>query len=131
MARILIADDDAHILRVMSMWLTRHGHETLCASDGHAALELAMSREIDLVISDMNMPRLDGLQLAQAIRERLGSRIPMLVLTARCDQEELVKALSAHDVQVYPKPFLPSHLVAEISRLLATGTALRVEMEAK
>ncbi len=119
MARILIADDDAHIARVMSMWLNRHGHETLCAPNGRAGIELAVGHGVDLIISDMNMPQLDGLGFAKAVRERLGAHIPMLVLTARCDQRRLTESLAAFGVSVYPKPFLPSHLVAEIGRLLA------------
>jgi len=118
-AKILIADDDAHIARVMSIWLKRHGHETLCASNGRDGIELAVAHGVDLIISDMNMPQLDGLGFAKAVRERLGDHIPMLVLSARCDQQALMESLAAYGVSVYPKPFLPSHLVAEIGRLLA------------
>jgi two-component system chemotaxis response regulator CheY len=120
-ARILIADDDTHIARVMSMWLNRHGHETFCAANGKDALDLAITRRVDLIITDMNMPQLDGLGFARAVREQLGSQIPMLVLSARCDQQALVQSLASYGVSVYPKPFLPSHLVAEINRLLAAS----------
>lgn len=118
MARILIADDDAHIARVMSIWLTRHGHEALCVPNGRAALDLVRAQPVDLVISDMNMPELDGLGLVKAIRESVGSRLPVIILSARCDQHELQSSLSSFGVSVYPKPFLPSYLTAEIQRLL-------------
>lgn len=121
MANILIADDDAHIARVMSIWLTRHGHTALCAANGRQALDLLKSQPVDMVISDMNMPELDGLGFVKALRAHAGDRLPVIVLSARCDQQELTDSLSAYGVSVYPKPFLPSHLVTEIHRLLETA----------
>jgi len=126
MARILIADDDAHIARVMSMWLNRHGHETVCAADGKDALELVRGGRIELVITDMNMPQLDGLGFIKEVRELTrgtGAGIPILLLTARCDQRALVQSLTPYGVSVYPKPFLPSQLVEEIDRLLGATPA--------
>ena len=120
MARILIVDDDAHIARVMAIWLTRHGHEALCAPNGAKALELLDTQPVDLVISDMNMPELDGLALTKAIRTACGDGLPVIVLSARCDQQELMETLAAYGVSVYPKPFLPSYMVGEIHRLLET-----------
>lgn len=133
MARILVADDDAYIVRVLTMWLTRHGHEVVTAANGDAALAALSESDVDLIISDMNMPLLDGVGLARAVRDGVGARsageragtgrrrrdIPMLVLTARCDQEKLNRQLSEWNVRVYPKPFLPSQLVIEINRLLS------------
>ena len=121
MARILIVDDDAHIVHVMSLWLDRHGHEVVVACNGANALEMFDRNEVDLVISDMNMPVLDGLALVKAIREERASDIPVLILTARCDQDKLAETMLSHQVYVYPKPFLPSRLVSEINRLLAVA----------
>ena len=118
MATILIADDDAHIVRVLSMWLGRHGHEVVTARNGEAALETLDGTSVDLIISDMNMPVLDGVGLAKAVRGKVGAAIPIIVLTARCDQERLSEQLAVYGVRVYPKPFLPSQLVVEINRLL-------------
>jgi len=121
MANILIADDDAHIARVMSIWLTRHGHTALVVSNGRQALDLLRTRPVDLVITDINMPELDGLSFIRELRRRLGDALPVLVLSARCDQEEMIAALSSYGVAVYPKPFLPSYMVAEIHRLLGVA----------
>lgn len=118
MAKILIADDDAHIARVMSIWLTRHGHTAMCASNGRQALEILKAQSVDLVISDMNMPELDGLGFVKELRAYAGDRLPVIILSARCDQQELMDALASYGVKVYPKPFLPSYLVTEIHRLL-------------
>ena len=122
MAKILIADDDAHIVRVLAMWLKRHGHEVVTAKNGEDALATlsacAGSESVDLIISDMNMPVLDGIGLAKAVRGKVGATIPVIVLTARCDQERLNEQLKSYGVRVYPKPFLPSQLVVEINLLL-------------
>lgn len=117
-AKILVVDDDAHVGRVMSMWLSRHGHEVTIARHGAEALEHLGQQSIDLVISDMNMPVMDGLALAKAVRERGRDELPFVLLTARCDQDALTEQLSRYRINVYPKPFFPSKLVAEINRLL-------------
>jgi len=117
-ARILIADDDAHIARVLSMWLVRHGHSVIIARDGDAALGVLTREAVDLVITDMNMPVLDGMGLVRAIRTQLKQDVPIVVLSARCDQEHLNRELASHGAKVYPKPFLPSQLVVEINALL-------------
>ncbi len=118
MASILIADDDAHIVRVMAIWLQRHGHRLITARNGGEALDLLEENAIDVIITDVNMPVLDGIQLTLAVRERFGDRVPIIMLTARCDQDRLSEQLASEAVQILPKPFLPSHLVAEIDRLL-------------
>ncbi|MGD2108908.1 MAG: response regulator [Phycisphaerae bacterium] len=118
MAKILIVEDEAHILRVMSMWLGRHGHDILEASDGQAALDILEHETVDLIITDMNMPVLDGLELIEIVRRKSDLHIPVLLLTARCDQETLLEQTQPFDVQLYPKPFVPSRLVADIEEVL-------------
>lgn len=118
MARILIADDDAHIARVLGMWLERHGHQVTIVSNGEQALQALGQFPAELVITDMNMPLLDGVGLVKGIRKSLGEDLPIVVLTARCDQENLTQELAALGARVYPKPFLPSQLVVEINQLL-------------
>jgi two-component system chemotaxis response regulator CheY len=120
--KILIAEDEAHILRVMAMWLERHGHEVLEAHNGAAALDILKRETVDLIISDMNMPVMDGLELIRAARNDLDLDVPILLLTARCDQEQLAKRMEPYHVQLYPKPFVPSRLVADIHRLLGAAT---------
>lgn len=117
-ATILIAEDEVHIAHVLSIWLKRHGYEILQATNGAVALELLKCQPIDVVISDVNMPVLNGLELARAVRDDLGLAVPFLLLTARCDQLDLARQLEPYGVNIYPKPFRPSHLVAEIKRLL-------------
>lgn len=117
MPRILLVDDEAHILRVTSMWLRRHGYELFEASNGAEALALLDREDIDLIISDMNMPIMTGMELVKTIREERKSDVPFLLLTARCDQQELATELAQYDVRLYPKPFVPSRLVADVREI--------------
>lgn len=123
MARILITDDDAHIVRVMSIWLGRQGYEIMTARNGREALEVLEAGPIDLVLSDMNMPVLDGLGLTQEIRKRGMNDLPIILLTARCDQEHLATQLQEYRAQLAPKPFIPSQLVEQIGALLNAAAA--------
>ena len=119
MPKILIAEDEPHTLRVMSLWLTRHGHHILEAVNGEAALARLDTEAVDMIISDMNMPRIDGLGLVKAVCEERGLDVPFMLLTARCDRNKLLKALQPYHVHLYLKPFVPSRLVADIDRMLA------------
>ena len=121
MAKILITDDDAHIVRVMAIWLKRQGYDTITAHNGRDALDIVEQQQIDLVISDMNMPVLNGLELTREIRKRGFDAIPIILLTARCDQDTLAKQLRVYNAQVAPKPFVPSQLVEQINELLGVA----------
>jgi CheY-like chemotaxis protein len=120
MANILIAEDEAHIVRVLALWLSRNGHHVIEASNGLTALEAVDREPVDLIISDMNMPVLDGLEFVKVLRERKKIDIPFLMLSSRSDQAKLAEMVRSYGVTLYPKPFVPSRLVAEIDRLLGT-----------
>lgn len=122
MAAILVAEDDVQILRVLSMWLSRNGHEVLEARDGEQAIEALSGRLVDLIVTDVNMPRLDGLGLIRWVRESKRDT-PIVVLSSRCDQASMSAELSIYGINVHPKPFSPSRLLQEIDRLLATHGA--------
>jgi len=119
MASILIVEDDAHVLRVLSMWLARHGHDLLEARDGAQAREILTNTQVDLLVSDVNMPRLNGLELVEWVRSHKSESLPMILLSSRCDQDAIAAELRKHDVRMHPKPFSPSRLVVEIEQLLA------------
>ena len=123
MGRILIAEDDAHVLRVMSMWLTRSGHEVAEASNGLEAQEQLEEGGIDLLVTDINMPGCDGVRLVEWLREELGCGIPVIIISARCDQAKIGAKMSALSAAVHPKPFSPSRLSAEIDGLLSSAAA--------
>lgn len=116
--RVLIVEDEPHILRVMAMWLSRQGYAVFEARHGGEALDRLRTEPIDVLISDVNMPDVDGLTLIRAVREDLKLAIPVLFLTARCDQSRLLAQLDPYHVYLYPKPFVPSRLVADLDEIL-------------
>lgn len=118
MARILLVEDEPHIARVMSMWLSRNGHEIFEAENGAVALETLSKHPVDMIISDMNMPVLDGIGLVAAVRNERQMDIPFMLITARCDHAHLRTRLEPYGVTIYPKPFVPSRLVADIDEIL-------------
>lgn len=123
MAKILIVDDEAHIARVLAMWLGRNGHDVVEACNGEMALRKVEEGGIDMIISDMNMPVLDGFGLVKAVREKLKLKTPVLLLTARCDQTDLVAKLKPYEVHLISKPFTPSRLVADIDTMLGAAAS--------
>ena len=118
MSRIVVVEDDPHILRVISLWLTRQGHEVLEAANGKAALEIIGAQIPDLIVTDVNMPGMDGFELLEAL-DRLGRRpAGVLMLTSRWDHREIASRLSEQGVRVMPKPFSPTALSESVRELI-------------
>ena len=117
MARILIIDDDASLRDVLAMALEDAGHDVVSASDGARGLEKALHAGAELVVSDVNMPGIDGFTLCRTLRTR-GVTVPIVLLTARDGDvdEALGLDLGADDYIV--KPFHTRVLLARISALL-------------
>lgn len=119
MSKIVAADDEAHILHVVSMKLTNAGYEVLTAVDGEEALELCRAEKPDLLITDNQMPIMTGLQLCQELaRDDSTRHIPALMLTARgfdIAAEELAKT-NIRDV--LSKPFSPREVLAKVQQVL-------------
>ncbi len=122
MSRILVAEDDPHILRVISMWLRRLGHEILEARNGLSAREQIEAAPVDVLVSDVNMPGLDGLALIEAVLAEGRVRRGTVVLTNRWDHGEIRTRLARWGVHVLPKPFSPSQL-SELLDELTTAEA--------
>lgn len=120
MAKILLVDDDAHVSRIMHMWLARHGYETAVASNGAEALDCVRAGGIDMIVSDLNMPVMDGAEMVRAIHDEGLGLLPVILLTARCERESLTKELGPLGVTIYPKPFVPSRLVQEVQQRLGS-----------
>ncbi len=116
--RILVADDDAQMRKLVRMILKREGFLVEEAADGLDALEVMDSHPVDLLILDLDMPRLDGLGVLEELRARvLTSSIPVIVLTARSDDTE-VKALDLGAQDYLTKPVQPSSLAARVKAVL-------------
>jgi DNA-binding response OmpR family regulator len=120
MASILIVEDDVHQMRLLSMWLRRNGHDVTAVRGGEEAQALL---SVELIISDVNMPNVDGIELVNWIRNERRLDVPVLMLSSRCDQAELTERLAGCATRVLPKPFSPSRLVMEIENLLERRAA--------
>ncbi|WHT20599.1 response regulator transcription factor [Crossiella sp. CA-258035] len=115
-ARILLAEDDqkqAHLIRV---YLERAGHSVLACADGRTALELARSRRPDLIVLDVMMPEVDGLDVCRILRAE--SKVPILMLTARSTESDLLLGLDLGADDYMVKPFSPAELTARVRALL-------------
>ncbi|MBK8236244.1 MAG: response regulator transcription factor [Deltaproteobacteria bacterium] len=117
MARILLADDDEALLQVLGVAIGDAGHEVVPVGDGRAAFEACERGGIDLLITDVNMPRLDGFALVRNLRAR-GDALPILVLTARDDEIDEALGLELGADDYVTKPFSNRVLLSRIAALL-------------
>ena len=114
--KILLVDDDPDLLAVTGFALQQAGFLVVKAADGVAALEAFEREQPHLAVLDINMPRMNGFELAQKLRER--SRIPLIMLTARSEEADVVRALSLGADDYLSKPFSPKILIARVKALL-------------
>ena len=117
MSHILIIDDDAALLDVLAMSFEDAGHEVTTASDGVEGLQRVAQRRPDLVLSDVNMPRLDGFGLAMRLREA-GDEIPLILLTSRDGEIDQALGLDLGADDYVTKPFSTRVLLARVGALL-------------
>ncbi|MBU0641572.1 MAG: response regulator [Planctomycetes bacterium] len=127
MAQIVIAEDQTHIRHLLAMWMSRHGHHVLEAATGAIALDALRANRIDLLITDVNMPQVDGVELAGRAFDACPGLRGVFIVTARCDQQDLLDQLSDPRIRVFPKPFSPSQLLHEVEDALATTTVVNDE----
>ncbi len=113
--KILIADDDPQILRALRITLTARGYDVVTAHDGKAALDAATSVHPDIVVLDLGMPGLTGVQVIEAIRG--WSQVPILVVSGRSESWDKVEALDAGADDYVTKPFAADELLARIRAL--------------
>ena len=117
--KILIVDDDPHIREVLTFALGKAGMETREAGDGEAALAEIEARRPDLVVLDINMPRIDGLEVCR--RLRASGDLPILFLSSRDDEVDRVVGLELGGDDYVVKPFSPREVVARVSAILKRG----------
>jgi two-component system KDP operon response regulator KdpE len=121
--KILIADDDPQILRALKVTLGARGYDVVTAGDGREALDLAATQHPDLVMLDLGMPHLDGVEVIAGLRG--WSTVPILVVSGRTDAADKVEALDAGADDYVTKPFSMDELLARIraqTRRLPSGT---------
>jgi len=116
---ILIADDEPHILRVISLKLSRAGYRILTAYDGQSAWDILTRERVDLLVTDYQMPKMNGLDLAQRMRQipQL-TDVPVILLTARSFNLAPEDTAGANIISLISKPFSPRELLEKIACLL-------------
>lgn len=115
--RILVADDDPAVRESLRRSLSFNGYEVVLATDGPEALTASSSAAADLVLLDVNMPGIDGLEVCRRIRAA-GNEVPVLILTARVEVGDRVLGLDAGADDYLPKPFALEELLARVRALL-------------
>jgi len=113
--KILIADDDPQILRALRITLSARGYEVVTAQDGREALKLATDRHPDIIVLDLGMPGVTGIEVIEAVRA--WSAVPILVVSGRSDSVDKVEALDAGADDYVTKPFAADELLARIRAL--------------
>ncbi|MFG6444513.1 response regulator [Microbacterium sp. P06] len=113
--KVLLADDDPQLVRALRITLAAHGYEVVAAPDGAAAITLAAQSHPDLVVLDLGMPRLDGVQVIEALRG--WTSVPILVVSGRTGSADKVEALDAGADDYVTKPFQIDELLARLRAL--------------
>ena len=116
---ILVVDDEIGALTLIGIMLERGGFDVLKARDARAALDILEDTTPDLIILDVMMPGMNGIDLCQAIRQREAtSKTPVLILSARGDAESIIRGIEAGANDYLPKPILHHDLVSKVRSML-------------
>ena len=121
MSRVLVAEDDPDISEPLVRALRREGYDVTLVTTGPAALTGALAGQTDLLLLDLGLPGMDGLEVCRSLRGR-GSSLPVLVLTARTDEADLVVGLDAGADDYVGKPFRVAELLARVRAQLRRST---------
>lgn len=131
---ILVVDDEAEIRQILAEVLTRSGYQVVTANDGRDALPLTLTDQPDLIITDIRMPRLDGLTLCRALRTQKDTQhIPILILTSGNTPEQMQASLNAGADDFLPKPLNVDEIKIRVRSLIrlkhTTDTVKRLQKE--
>jgi two-component system alkaline phosphatase synthesis response regulator PhoP len=116
MPTVLVVDDEPQIATIARDYLTRAGFTVVVAADGAGGLEMARQKHPDLVVLDLGLPRVDGFEVARALRR--GSDVPIIMLTARVDETDRLRGFEVGADDYVTKPFSPRELVARVTSVL-------------
>lgn len=115
MKRVMTVDDSATVRQVLKMTLEDANYQVFEAEDGQDALEKLVNQEIDLLVTDLNMPRLDGIELIKQVRQSPGRRfLPIIMLTSESQPEKKQAGKAAGASGWIVKPFKPAQLLAVV-----------------
>lgn len=118
--KILVADDARTVRRLVSSRLIADGYEVIEAEDGEQALGLARSEQLAAVVLDKVMPKIDGFEVVRQLRQQDATRdLPIIMLTERSGEDDVLGGLGLGVEAYMPKPFSPRELSARLQRILA------------
>ncbi len=118
--KILVVDDEPPIVRLMEFILARQGHEMLVAVNGQEALDKVRTHQPDLVLLDIMMPRIDGYEVARALRaDPATADLPIIMLSAKAQEEDIQKGMDVGVNEYITKPFSPDQLVTVVGDYLS------------
>ena len=130
--RVLFVDDEEQIRKLLSTWLARHGYEVTVANDGWEALKAIRAKAPDLVITDVNMPNMNGLELTRRMRaDHRTARIPVIMLSARKQADDVLTGYAEGADEYIPKPVEMAVLAAKVEVLIRRFATTRGEAVAK
>ena len=119
MPKILVIDDEEKVRKVITLHLTKAGYEVIAVENGFEALKDLEKIKPDLIITDIMMPKVNGLEFGEAIRNRAEtSNIPFIIISARCDENTVQKARDLGASRFIAKPFGMKTLIASIEKVL-------------
>jgi len=121
MKRVLVVEDELKIARLVRDYLHQAGFDVLEAADGNSALTLARTEQPDMIVLDLGLPGLDGLDVTKALRAT--SAVPIIMLTARTEESDRIVGLELGADDYVTKPFSPKELVARIRAVLRRADA--------
>ena len=122
MFHILVCDDDKEIVEAIEIYLSQEGYDVLKAYDGIEAMEILEEKEVNLLIIDVMMPRLDGIRATLKIREK--NSLPIIILSAKSEDSDKILGLNIVADDYLTKPFNPLELVARVKSQLRRYTQL-------
>lgn len=116
--KILIVEDDTELSKIMQLELSHEGYETLCVSDGRSALEKIENEKPDMVLLDVMLPKLSGLEVLRKLRFEMKNNVPVILVTARGETIDKVDGLNSGADDYIAKPFKIEELLARMNALL-------------
>ncbi|MDQ1643918.1 MAG: two-component system, OmpR family, response regulator RegX3, partial [Cryptosporangiaceae bacterium] len=115
-AQVLVAEDDARQAEVLRLYLESEGHSAIVVHDGRAAIDTARRIRPDLLILDVMMPKVDGLDVCRILRQE--SQVPVLMLTARSVEDDVLLGFDLGADDYITKPYRPRQMVARVRTIL-------------
>ena len=120
---ILVVDDEPSIVEVVGLYLEREGYRVTVARDGKAALEAVRRERPDLIVLDLMLPKMDGLEITRRLRGHGDTTIPIIMLTAKREEVDRILGLEMGADDYVVKPFSPRELVSRVKAVLRRVTA--------